>query len=201
MEGAATRFSLGRIDVGAPEEGSNGYIVGNKNLSQAWGKEEEGIFCFFSSHNLWAAQGSYRKHPCRPVLRPEDTAWDVHRGLGLLFQFLGMMDYFLHLLLLSPAMHLSCHTDLANMNVYVYIYGFRYKNGWGWREVYLSTLPSPDAFSICKYLQTAMSGIYVKVTMPELAVQLFQSAPYQSCAEINEMDDTQIQKTCILSVE
>lgn len=33
-------------------------------------------------------------------LRPEYTAWDVHRGLGLLFQFLGKMDYFLHLLLL-----------------------------------------------------------------------------------------------------
>ena len=31
----------------------------------------------------------------------------------------------------------------------------------------------PDAFSICKYLQTAKSGIYVKVTTPGLAVQLF----------------------------
>lgn len=186
--------------MGAPEESSNGYIVGNKNLSQAWRTDEEGIFCFFSSHNLWAAQGSYRKHPCSPVLRPEDTAWDVHRGLGLLFQFLGMMDYFSHLLL-SPAMHLSRHTDLANMNVYVYIYGFRYKNGWGWGEVYLSTLPSPDAFSICKYLQTAMSGIYVKVTMPELAVRLFQSPPYQ-CVEINEMDNTQIlSKMHIVTIE
>lgn len=66
------------------------------------------------------------------------------------------------------------------------------KTGGGGGGVYLSTLPSPDAFSICKYLQTAMSGIYVKVTMPELAVQLFQSAPCQSCAEINETDDTQI---------
>lgn len=83
-------------------------------------------------------------------------------------------------------MHLRRHPDLANMNVYVCIYGFRYKNGWGRGEVYLSTLPSPDAFSICKYLETAMSGIYVKVTMPEPAVRLFQSAPYQSCGEINE---------------
>lgn len=33
-------------------------------------------------------------------------------------------------------------------------------------KVYLSTLPSPDASSICKYFQTTMSGIYV-VTMPE----------------------------------
>lgn len=39
-----------------------------------------------------------------------------------------------------------------------------------------------------------MSGIYVKVTMPGLAVQLFQSAPYQSCVEINDMDNTQILK-------
>lgn len=95
------------------------------------------------------------------------------------------MDYFL-CLLLSPAMHLSHHTDLANMNVYVYIYGFRYKNGWGWGEVYLSTLPSPDAFSICKYLQTAMSGIYVKVTMAELNVRLFQGIPRHRCVETNE---------------
>lgn len=99
-------------------------------------------------------------------------------------------------------MHLSRHTDLANMNVYVYIYGFRYKNGWGRAEVYLSTLPSPDASSICKYLQTAMSGIYVKVTMPELAVQLFQSAPYQSCVEINEMDNTQtLKRIHIVTIE
>lgn len=59
------------------------------------------------------------------------------------------------------------------------------KMGVGEGGVYLSTLLSPDAFSICKYLQTAMSGIYVKVTMPELAVQMFQSAPYQSWIEIN----------------
>lgn len=34
-----------------------------------------------------------------------------------------------------------------------------------------------------------MSGIYVKVTMPELAVRLFQSAPYQSG---KKMEETQI---------
>ncbi len=75
------------------------------------------------------------------------------------------------------------------------------KMGGGASEVYLSTLPSPDAFSICKYLQTAMSGIYVKVTMSELAVQLFQSAPYQSCVEINEMDDKETLKAvCVVTV-
>lgn len=46
--------------------------------------------------------------------------------------------------------------------------------------LYLSTLLSLDVPSICKYLQTAMSGIYVKVTAAEPEVQLFQSAPYQS---------------------
>lgn len=120
-----TRFSLGRIDAGAPEESSNGYIVGNKNPSQAWRTDEEGIF--FSSCNLWAARGSYRKHPCSPVLRPEDTAWNVHRGLGLLFQFLGMMDYFL-CLLLSPAMHLSrqpcilASTQIWQIWMYMFIF-------------------------------------------------------------------------------
>lgn len=64
------------------------------------------------------------------------------------------------------------------------------KRGWGPEEVHLSTLPSPGAVSICKYLQTAMSGIYVKVTKPELAVQLFQSAPYQSRVERNETENT-----------
>lgn len=44
------------------------------------------------------------------------------------------------------------------------------------RGGYLGTLPSPDAASICKYLPTVMSGIYVKVTAPEL----FQPASYQS---------------------
>lgn len=46
--------------------------------------------------------------------------------------------------------------------------------------LYLSTLLSLDIPSICKYLQTAMSGIYVKVMAAESAVRLFQSAPYQS---------------------
>lgn len=78
-------------------------------------------------------------------------------------------------------MHLSRHADLANMTVYVHMCGFGYKLGGGgrWGEVYLSTLPSPDAVCVCKYLQTAVSGIYVKVTMPELSVQLFKAAPYQ----------------------
>lgn len=40
-----------------------------------------------------------------------------------------------------------------------------------------------------------MSGIYVKVTMPELAARLFQSAPYQSFVEINETRNTQILKS------
>ena len=35
-------------------------------------------------------------------------------------------------------------------------------------------------------------GIYVKVTMAELAVRLFQSAPYQSCVGINETDNAHI---------
>lgn len=86
------------------------------------------FFFFFTSHNLRAAQGSYRKHPCSPVSQARRHSLGFHRGLGLLSQFLGMMDYFLCLLLLSPAMHLCRHSDLANMNVYVYIYGFRYKN-------------------------------------------------------------------------
>lgn len=186
MEGAATPdFLWAVLTQGAPEESSNGYIVDNKNLSQAWRTDEEGLgFFSFSSHNLWAAQESYRKHPCSPVFWPEDTAWDVHRGLGLLFQFQGMMDYFL-CLLPSPAMHRSRNTDLANMNVYVYIYGFRYlKNGWGEGEVYLSTLPSPDAFSICKYLQTAMSGIYVKVTKARTRCPTVSVSPPQSWVEI-----------------
>lgn len=120
-----TRFSLGCIDVRAPEEGSNGYIVGNKNLSQAWGTDaQDPIF-----YDL--LKGPIESILAVQHLRPGDAARDVHRGLELLFRFLGMMDYFLHLLLLSPAMHLGRHTDLANGNVYVYICGFRYKNGRG----------------------------------------------------------------------
>lgn len=46
--------------------------------------------------------------------------------------------------------------------------------------LYLSALLSPDVPSICKYLQTAMSGIYMKVMVAEPAVPLFQSAPCQS---------------------
>lgn len=77
-------------------------------------------------------------------------------------------------------MPLSRHSDLANMNVYADIYGFRRTKVGGGGErwgraggaggrVYLSTLPSPDASSICKYLQTVMSGIYTKVTEAEPA--------------------------------
>lgn len=68
------------------------------------------------------------------------------------------------------------------------------KRGWGPEEVHLSTFLSPGAVSVCKYLQTAMSGIYVKVTKPELAVQLFQSAPYQSCVKRKETENTSIRK-------
>lgn len=72
-------------------------------------------------------------------------------------------------------MPLSRHSDLANMNVYADIYGFRRmkvgggSGGRGVGRVYLSTLLSPDASSICKYLQTVMSGIYAKVTEAEPA--------------------------------
>lgn len=100
-----------------------------------------------------------------------------------------MMDYFLCLLFLSPAVHLCRRTDVANMNGYVYIYGFRYKKRRGLRKVYLSTLPSPDASSMFKYLQTAMSGIYVKVTEPEVVVRLFQSATYQRSIETDDTDN------------
>lgn len=67
---------------------------------------------------------------------------------------------------------------------------------------FISALCCPlTLFSICKYLQTAMSGIYVKVTMPELAVQLFQSAPYQSRVEINEMDNKQnVKSVCTFTI-
>lgn len=121
-------------------------------------------------------------------------AWDVLRGL--LFQFMAMMDYFFHLLLLLPDVHFSHHTDLANRNVYVSIHicRFRYKHRQGHTRVYVRTLLSLDASSICKYLQTAMSGIYVLVTMAELAVQMFQSAPYQSCEEINKSEMRRILK-------
>lgn len=51
MEGAATPDFLWAVLMrGAPEESSNGYIVGNKNPSRAWRTGEEGIF--FASHNL-----------------------------------------------------------------------------------------------------------------------------------------------------
>lgn len=96
-----TRFSLRRIDAGAPEEGSNGYILSNKNPSSAWGTDEKCIFCFFSHPIIFELlKGPIESIHAVLFLRPEYTAWDVHRGLGLLFQFLGKMDYFLHLLLL-----------------------------------------------------------------------------------------------------
>lgn len=127
-----TRFSLGHIDVGAPEEGSNGYIVGNKNLGHAWGTDERGIFVFSLPINspLRASRGS-----CEASVQPHSQA---NTQTGASVEGWGCYFSFWHdgLLLtspsLSPAMHLHRHTDLANMNVYVYIYGFRYKNGWAW---------------------------------------------------------------------
>lgn len=52
---------------------------------------------------------------------------------------------------------------------------------------YLSTLPSPDAASICKYLPTVVSGIYVKVTAPEPAARLFRIR-----VELDEMDQASV---------
>lgn len=47
MQGAATPdFLWAVLTRGAPEKSSNGYIVGNKNLSQAW--RTDGEFFFFS---------------------------------------------------------------------------------------------------------------------------------------------------------
>lgn len=100
-----------------------------------------------------------------------------------LFQFLGVMDHFSGSS--SPAVPLSRRSDLANMDVYADIYGFGFRTGG--RGGYLSTLPSPDVASICEYLPTVMSGIYVTVTAPEPAARLFGIR-----VEINETDQASV---------
>lgn len=135
-----TTFSLGGIDVGAPEEGSNGYTLGNKNHSQAGGTQAENIFFLllflFLPHLIIFEPLQSPIESLGAVLFP--GPWDSPRSpqrFGVAISVsVPMMDYFSCLLFLSPAMHLSRHSHLANINVYVYIYRFLcIKNECRWR--------------------------------------------------------------------
>lgn len=175
MEGASTPDFLWAILMQGHQRKS--VIDTRSPIRAAATLGDQSIFFLFSpAHNLLAAQGSYRKHPSSPALKVEDTARVSTEVYGCYFRFWPWW--------IIPRISSSCRqtcisANLANINVYVY--GFRYiKLGGGSEgEVYLSTSPSPDTFSICKHQQTAMSGIYVKVTVAEAAAQLFQSASYQ----------------------
>lgn len=129
MEGAATPDFLWAVLTRGQQRKAVMDTWSAIRTSAKLGEQTKRLFFVFSHPIIFELlKGPIESIRAVLFLRPEDTAWDIHRGLGLLSQFLGMMDYFLCLLLLSPAMHLSHHSDLANMNVYVYIYGFRYKN-------------------------------------------------------------------------
>lgn len=100
------------------------------------------------------------------------------------------MDYLSRYLLPSPAVHLGRRADLANMNVHVYIYGFRYKNEWGRRKVYLSTLLVPWRRLLSVNIsRQPCQGFMWRWQWQDEPVQLFPSAPYQSCVETNETDN------------
>lgn len=175
MEGASTPDFLWAILMQGHQRKS--VIDTQSAIRAAATLGDQSFCCFFSpAHNLWAAQGSYRKHPSSRALKLEDTARVSTEVYGCYLRF---WPWWIISRISSSCRQTCISANLANINVYVY--GFRYikPGGGSEREVYLSTLPSPDTSSICKYQQTAMSGIYVKVTVAEAAAQLFQSASYQ----------------------
>lgn len=202
MEGAATPDFLWLVLMQGHQRKAVMDTYSAIRTAAQLGEQMRSVFFvfFFSSHNLWVAQGSYRKHPCSPVSQARIHSLRCPQRFRVAISVSRQDGLFLT----APpalAMHLSCHTDLANMNVYVYIYGFRYKNGWGWDKVYLSTLPSPDAFSICKYIsRQPCQGFMWRWQCQNKLSWLFQSAPYQSCVENNETDNAEILKRLHITI-
>lgn len=91
MEGASTpEPPWAVLMLGAPEESGNGYIAGDMSSSRTWGRGEEDIFVFFCSSII----SEQLEGPIGSLGAVLFSGQRVRRGLGLLFPFLGMMDYF-----------------------------------------------------------------------------------------------------------